>query len=317
MKCFLSHNSKNKPLARRIGNILIDRNIDVWFDAWEIKAGESLTGKIGEGIMNSDIFIILLSPDSVNSKWVQEELKIGLHRRINEDNFKVIPILVEDCNIPPFLLDYLYINWQGNEETNIESLLQAIFEVSTKPKVHVEEPLFSLVTLDFYQKLKFTGHKGKTTYIIEKSKFKVANSFEFLTKRMYFDGSISDIESQGVLSAEIEEVSKNNLLIKFVPDRIYEVGEIIETTQKYSLSDCFSKDLESWNVHIDTPFNGNITIELDFSESDIPKSLSCFKREGIKSKNYGGLNEKRSGVYVWNKPFPRHKDTFEFKIKWK
>jgi len=47
MKAFISHNSKDKSIAQSIGQFLLDQGIDVWFDKWEINAGESLTDKIG------------------------------------------------------------------------------------------------------------------------------------------------------------------------------------------------------------------------------------------------------------------------------
>lgn len=47
MKVFISYNSKDKPIVESFGQFLVEQGIDVWFDKWEIKAGESLTDKIG------------------------------------------------------------------------------------------------------------------------------------------------------------------------------------------------------------------------------------------------------------------------------
>lgn len=45
---FLSHSSADKTFVEKLAKDLEGVGVNVWFDKWEIKVGDSLTGKIWE-----------------------------------------------------------------------------------------------------------------------------------------------------------------------------------------------------------------------------------------------------------------------------
>jgi TIR domain len=49
--------------------------IDVWFDEWEIPTGDSIPGKLDEGLEAFDGFVLLWSADADRSNWVCQELR--------------------------------------------------------------------------------------------------------------------------------------------------------------------------------------------------------------------------------------------------
>ena len=67
-KVFLCHASEDKErFVEQFANDLIHRGIDVWFDEWEMLPGDSLITKIfSEGIKEADVFIIVISKNSIN-----------------------------------------------------------------------------------------------------------------------------------------------------------------------------------------------------------------------------------------------------------
>lgn len=71
-KAFISHASEDKDrFVIKFAERLLSKGIDAWLDAWEIKVGDSLVGKIfEEGIKNADAFIIVISAISSTKKWV-------------------------------------------------------------------------------------------------------------------------------------------------------------------------------------------------------------------------------------------------------
>jgi small GTP-binding protein len=133
IQCFLSYNSADKTIAIQLGRRLLDKGINVWLDKWEILAGESITSKIEEGIDNATAFIILMSRNSMKSKWVKEELRIAIQRRLERPEFSLIPILLEDCDIPGFLRDYVHIDWRSPTEEAFKYLLQSLRGIKMKP----------------------------------------------------------------------------------------------------------------------------------------------------------------------------------------
>jgi hypothetical protein len=123
MKIFLSHSSKDKEFVRHIANDLQTYDLPVWFDEWEIKVGDSLTQKISDGINESGWLIIVLSENSINSKWVQNEINAAMTIELEKKEVFILPILIDDCKIPILLRDKLYADFRKSYTIGIKSLL--------------------------------------------------------------------------------------------------------------------------------------------------------------------------------------------------
>lgn len=134
-KAFLSYSHADREIASRIAQELRATGIDVWFDRWEILPGDSLIGKIfEEGVAKADAFIVLLSQTSVQSRWVREELDIALVRRI-EGVTRIIPVRVDDSEIPQPLRAVKWIDMSRDFEAALRDLQTAIFQVRERPAI--------------------------------------------------------------------------------------------------------------------------------------------------------------------------------------
>ena len=107
---FTSYSSQDRGFVQRLVRDLKGRYIPVWFDESELEPGDSIIQKIEAGIDRMDYLIVIMSPASVDSRWVQEEIRMALHKGIAGRKFNVIPILKEDCKIPGFLRDRKYVD---------------------------------------------------------------------------------------------------------------------------------------------------------------------------------------------------------------
>ena len=125
---FLSHSSKDKFFARKIAETLSSYGVTVWIDEAEIKIGDSFLDKISKAIDAVDYVAVLLSHNSVQSKWVQKELQIAMTKEIGEKTVIVLPILIEQCPLPPYLSDKLYADFTNAEnfEASLSKLLHAL-----------------------------------------------------------------------------------------------------------------------------------------------------------------------------------------------
>ena len=96
-RAFLSHSSKQKDFVREVYKLLGKPRCV--FDECCFENGKKLIDEIVKGISSSDLFVLFVSNDSLNSKWVQIEIS-------KADNFKnshpnmILPILI-DKNIDP------------------------------------------------------------------------------------------------------------------------------------------------------------------------------------------------------------------------
>lgn len=125
---FLSHNTNDKTFARRLAGRLSAAGLRVWIDEAEIKVGESLVYKISDGVCDSDFVVAVISTHSVHSSWVRWELSLAMTQEINGRFVKVLPILIETCELPAILQDKLYLNFtdEARFEEEVRRLLDAI-----------------------------------------------------------------------------------------------------------------------------------------------------------------------------------------------
>jgi len=89
---FICHASEDKKdfvdaLARR----LHDSGLSVWYDVFSLKLGDSLRGKIDEGLANSRYGIVVLSKHFFAKEWPQNELD-GLMSREIAGTKVILPI---------------------------------------------------------------------------------------------------------------------------------------------------------------------------------------------------------------------------------
>jgi len=125
---FLSHNYKDKEFVRRLANDLRAYGVKVWVDEAEILVGDSLIQKISEGIEEMEYLGVVLSPNSVDSNWVQREIEVATNKEINGRKVKVLPILYRNCKMPPFLEGKLYADFtlHPNYQSGLEGLLKRL-----------------------------------------------------------------------------------------------------------------------------------------------------------------------------------------------
>lgn len=120
---FLSHSSVNKTFVRRVKNSLEQYKIKTWLDESNIKPGESITESLQKGLLECDVLLLFLTPHSVQSGWVRTEWQSRFAAQVSTRKVRVIPLLVENCEIPEFLKDIKYIDFRSDYDTGIAQLL--------------------------------------------------------------------------------------------------------------------------------------------------------------------------------------------------
>lgn len=134
-KAFLSYSQADRNLAVRIAEGLRASGIETWFDQWEILPGDSLIQKIfAEGLSGADAFIVLISPNSVSSRWVQQELDVALIRRI-EGVTRIIPVISGEVQIPESLRPLKWIRIDEDFDSALRQLLMSIYQVYERPPI--------------------------------------------------------------------------------------------------------------------------------------------------------------------------------------
>jgi hypothetical protein len=126
---FLSHNYKDKVLVEQIAIRLKDTfgQSNVFYDSWSIQPGDGIVDKMNEGLASCKLFLFFVSKNSLQSNMVKLEWQNAVMKAASGHS-KIIPIKLDDCLMPPILLQSLYIDLFGQ---GLEVALRQIVEVSS------------------------------------------------------------------------------------------------------------------------------------------------------------------------------------------
>ena len=165
-KVFISYSSQDKKFVNLLTEKLRNDGITVWMDEKSLAVGDNIAVKIKEAISKTDYFIVVLSKSSINSNWVNFELSATLLNEISKQQTIILPVLLEDCEIPFSLRDRLYADFRFSFEQGYAKLLDAIKEKNTRnfQSKDRETENFKLETYEFQIKnLKQAYNAGNLT----------------------------------------------------------------------------------------------------------------------------------------------------------
>lgn len=94
--CFISHSTKDHNFAQRLYDRLQGQGIRVWFAPEELKGGRPLDDQIDHAIRLHDKLILVLSDESVRSKWVMTEIRKARREELANNRRKLFPIRLTD-----------------------------------------------------------------------------------------------------------------------------------------------------------------------------------------------------------------------------
>jgi tetratricopeptide (TPR) repeat protein len=140
LSVFLSHSSADKPFVRELADFLeAGGEIRVWLDEREIQAGENIVLKIGEGL-DADAVLLILSPDSVGSRWVKEEWTDAFWEQTNSGARKLAGVLHRDCEIPRLLRNKKYFDLRRNQPEGMREIHTWLLGQRYRPAGHFYAP---------------------------------------------------------------------------------------------------------------------------------------------------------------------------------
>ena len=135
---FISYNSADRHEAIKLTEMLRQREVEVWIDEEQIAFGDSIPQRIAEGLRECDVILALVSSSWAESRWCQAEYESLLVREIENGQTTVIPVRLDNTDLPPLLLQkkYFDIRVQGYPKFvyDLTSLVSQI-ELRSKRKV--------------------------------------------------------------------------------------------------------------------------------------------------------------------------------------
>ncbi len=171
---FVSYSHRDRPVADRIIKQLGGLGVSTWSDR-EIRAGTNWSDEIKKALEESDTILFLLSPHSLASECLRNELDVALAA-----GKKIVPVLVGDVDvsaIPEPLQRYQWLDLRHGGEHVIQRLAAVTGQAPSASPIEITRKNKGYVFIsyaeedgDFVGKLKeFLKRKGYAYWDFEES----------------------------------------------------------------------------------------------------------------------------------------------------
>jgi hypothetical protein len=118
---FISYSRKDIDVAHQLAQDLEKAGFDAWWDISDLKGGDAWVRTIQAALKASKYCVVVLSPDAVESEWVEKEYTYAMGLGL-----KIIPLLYKNCEMPMALANIQYIDFRGKK---YKRGLQELFEI--------------------------------------------------------------------------------------------------------------------------------------------------------------------------------------------
>jgi len=122
---FISYSRVDTEFVTRLINDLTRQGLNIWMDQRNIGAGQRWDSVIQDALEACDLFMIVLSPHSVESENVLDELSFAIN-----SNKRIIPILLQNCEIPYRIARIQFVNFTRDYQTGFQHLISEITQKS-------------------------------------------------------------------------------------------------------------------------------------------------------------------------------------------
>lgn len=122
MQVFISYaRADGLPYAKRLVDDLSEYDLDLWLDIRSIPKGANWDYEVQKGLDSSDVMLVLLTPNAVNSQNVADEWSYFI-----EKDKPIVPLMVLPCEVPFRLSRRQRIDFTIDHDQGLRELLRAI-----------------------------------------------------------------------------------------------------------------------------------------------------------------------------------------------
>jgi hypothetical protein len=140
MPIFISYSHKDKEFVDRLAMQLVARNVNIWLDRWELSVGDSIVDRVQDAADGASALLVILSKSSVGSEWCKKELSAGLLRELEEKRVVVMPVMLDDCDVPIFARGKLFADFRTDFDAGLRAIVEGIAKVTTPSLGRFKEP---------------------------------------------------------------------------------------------------------------------------------------------------------------------------------
>jgi CheY-like chemotaxis protein len=95
--CVISYSTKDQEFATQLFGDLRERLVPCWIATEDLRIGERFRQRIAEAIRSHDKLLLVLSQDSLASRWVEHEVEIAFEIERQQNSIVLFPIHLDDA----------------------------------------------------------------------------------------------------------------------------------------------------------------------------------------------------------------------------
>jgi hypothetical protein len=133
-KVFLSYAAGDRDIACKILEEARRQKLDtsLWLDTLELPPGGEIDKALNKILSASDYLLIVLSPKSAMSRWMQYEWESVLSRQLTKRDITLLPVIIGDVEIPHALKSYQFLDLRGDFQQGVKRLVE---QISRAPEI--------------------------------------------------------------------------------------------------------------------------------------------------------------------------------------
>jgi hypothetical protein len=138
---FISHSSRNAAFVGRLVRMLQDHGLRTFFSPKNIQGAQQWHDEIGAALARCTWFVVVLTPESVASKWVKREFVYALQDSRYDD--RIVPVICESCEFKKLswtVSGIEHVDFRGDFDRGCRDLL-AIWNLKYKGVRHSAQRL--------------------------------------------------------------------------------------------------------------------------------------------------------------------------------
>ena len=156
---FISYSRKDLTFVEHLAHDLRTAGLEVWYDLSGLEVGMHWGIEIQDAIKKSQYVVIVISPNSIVSEWVEREFIYADTRKL-----KIVPLIYQQCELPLWAVTLHYVNMEGkNYESHFGELLKVLGVEAGEAAKNVRSPKRPRAAPKFY--LRWLGIGGMVVII--------------------------------------------------------------------------------------------------------------------------------------------------------
>jgi hypothetical protein len=118
-KIYISYTRADSIVATRVSDVLKSAGHEILIDVDTLLPGQDISSTLFEALRQSDLMVVIISENSVNSQWVQNEIAVALSYSLERKSFGLFPVVIGAPSIPDSIRHKLYIKPENDDPDTV------------------------------------------------------------------------------------------------------------------------------------------------------------------------------------------------------